>query len=430
MLRGKVVYDPSRKSFTISMLTRSAQSQIQQFAEASANRALYDGDFTKALSFLEVAFEAELRTVQTADGLPAMHVKTPSMQFSVISAIFDRPDLMDHAIAMLNLRIAELQKPFKPLPLGTLFYGATFNDTTEYTPEMQIAYHDRCVDDWVRNDLERRQYAIDRKADIPLYQAIRDRVDENPGIRQVDLAKFLPGLENKRVARLVDQLEAAGLLTTGTVGTRVQVWPVNHADAPGENARRAPRWEFGFAPFGHEDAKSPLSDALSDPEATLRHAQGFAALVDSASQDSEADSLLKPTVLDFMDGHPTTPAETRGAIVHLDTERRSMAIWGHVDFSEALRILRHHLDFDENFGGRSRASWLSTTPRHTYVERQAHAHTFWDSSTRSVFVLREAAEPTEHTIPVTAVFLPRTVTAEEAARSGGVLWLPNNGAEL
>lgn len=419
-----MVYDPSKKSFTIGLLTHSAQSEVQRYAEASADRAMWDGDFTKALAFLEIAFEAERLTAQTTQGLPAKHVKTPNRQHSVISAILDRPDLIDHAIDMLDLRIEDLRKPFEPTSPGILFHGETIEDATEYTPTMQIAHHDRSVEGWISSDLERRQYTLDHKSDIPLYKKIRASIKKNPGIRQVDLTKYLPGLENKQVARMVDQLEAAGLLVTGTVGNRVQVWTAGHPDAPGQKARRAPRWEFGSNPFYDQDAKSSMSDALRDPEATLRNAQGFAALVDSASQDSKADALLKPTVQDFMDRQSMTPAEIGGLIVHFDTMQRSMAIWGHIDFAEALRILRHYLEFHENLDRRSQATWLSTTPRHTYVERQAHTCASRDGSTRSVFVLREAVEPTKYTVPVTAVCLPRNLTAEEAAQGGGILWLP------
>lgn len=394
---GELVYDPSRKSSEVSALVSTAHRQVQQFAEASADRAMYNGDFARALAFLEVAFEAQDRSTEPSGYLLNRHVQSLDRQYSVVAAMFNRPELIDHAIAIQDLIIEHLGGP-----LAT--------DTAE---------------GWVNNEQERRQYAVDHKADIPRYLTIRETVEKYPGIRQIDLTKHLPGVDNKRIARLVDHLEAAGFLATGTVGSRVQVWPADHPDAPRGDALRAPRWEFGSPPLDEDDEQLWNFDAFKDPEATLRHAQNFATLIDAAADDFEADTALIPTVLDFMDGHSTYPSHTRGSIVHMDTDRRSMAVWGHIDSTEALRILKHHLDHEnnENISHRSRTKWLSTPPRHTYLERQAHAHTYWNGSTGNVFVLRETAEPTQHSVPVTAVSLPSKNTVEDAARSGGILWL-------
>lgn len=411
-----MAYDPSTKALWADARIGWLCSEVNRFASLAADRALYEADFGTALRYIEAAFEAQRLAVEPREG-KRRHVSSPNRQYLIVASIFGRSDLIDHAVAMEDLGLQELRRPFESLPPGvTMDVGSV-----ELTDEMRRRHHESSLPEWIEMQEDRKRQVLNHKADIERYQAIRDVVAQNPGIQQVDLTKHLPGTDNKNNTRLVDQLEAAGLLATATVGNRVMVWPAGQGNAAKGDRRRSPRWWFGSDPSITPDGMEPTEEWLN-PEKWLERAQSLLKLLEEAASDSVADAGRRPTPLDFLDGMPASITATEGHLAHINEDRLSLAVWGHIETDAAVRILAKCIDEGHSVSARDRKKWLATVPRQTHVERIAQAVTSYDGTPRNLWILQEVSEPTEHSVAVTAVSASKPATRQEAACPGVILW--------
>lgn len=348
--------------------------QIEDYALSARDRAMLRGDSTSAMDFLETALDARERGFEASElalGFQPLAYMYP--HHIQDAAIAGRMDLIDRALAL------------------------------EIASKSADAYADDGYDVRIAS-LERI------KASFPHYKTIRDVVEREPGVLQIDLLAHCPGADNRMVSKMVDRLAVVGILVTEKIGSRVHVWPPGHGDAPTGDRIRQPqnpagdtaRWQE--IPSWHSNPEQPLQWALN-----LRHR------LRTSLANPDWDTSPIPEPADFSP-IGLSAADGEGHLCHLCEEPDEMVIWGHIDEATLRRIFERYV---EKFGVQSRRlkKWRTAEVRHTHLERVSY-----QGRERSLWLLSEAREATGTTIPVTA-FVSPGASPRSRPGIGQVIWL-------
>ncbi|ASN19862.1 hypothetical protein CGK93_09390 [Arthrobacter sp. YN] len=196
---------------------------------------------------------------------------------------------------------------------------------------------------------------------------------------------------------MIDQLEAAGLVATMKVGSRVAVWSADSPDVPPESKRRVQRWAWAFEDYWEE---RPIE--WDDPARTVAGLERLAATVNTAAAQPTSDEGPRPTPLDFVarTSH-VAPAISEGLPAYYDSEELAMAFWGHHDLVETAAWAKRIIDgggYDTT--ANQKKKWLRAIPRHTHMERVPFTERLLNG--HPGWLLKEVGEPTANSVPVTA----------------------------
>ncbi|WP_179017269.1 hypothetical protein [Paenarthrobacter nitroguajacolicus] len=322
-----------------------------------------EGRFTEALDIAAKTLDEQAAAYELWLSDPngrGVHVSAPDRGCMYLASIFGRLDIIDRCIAFEKLGQDEAQRPYQPLG-----FAIESNNGVETDDQMRIK-HDRNAVGATLIHAERLEQALEHKADHARFTAILKTVRRQPGVLQVDLKSAVPDRDAKAVTRMIDQLEAAGLVATKKVGSRVAVWAADAPDVPAESERREQRWAWAFEDYWEE---RPLE--WDNPARTVAGLERLAATVNAAAAQSSTDEGPRPTPLDFINRTSlAAPAISEGNPVYYDSEELAMAFWGHHDLAETVAWAKRIIDgggYDTT--ANQKKKWLLAKPRHTHMER-------------------------------------------------------------
>jgi hypothetical protein len=332
------------------------------------------------------------------------HVAAASRVPLYLASILGRFDVIDRVIALERFALDEATRPYDGIDgdVGRVRHEKDATGAKET--------HERRLDQ-----------ALEHKADHDRFEAILKAVRKRPGVLQVELPAVVPGGDTKAVTRMVDQLEATGLVATKKAGTRIGVWPADHPEGPSDSERREPRWYWAVDDYWDERPFEWLN-----PAGTISNIEALARLVEQAAGESVTDDGLRPTPLDFIQGrkwHFVSPALSGGSPVHADREQLAMAFWGHQDLNATAAIAGRIIhDGGAETTPNQKKKWQLATPRHTHMERMPFTDRFGQQ--HRGWVLREVREPTANSVPATAFTASGVCTdPAKAAELGVACWL-------
>ncbi|KIA72649.1 hypothetical protein ANMWB30_24170 [Arthrobacter sp. MWB30] len=379
--------------------------ELQRFRWKVYNDALRAGHFTDALDVAAKTLDEQAAEYELFLSDPlgrGVHVSAADRDCMYLAAIFGRLDIIDRYITFEKLALDEARRPYRPFGFDVESHRGIETDD-----QMRVR-HDSASRAATEIHTERLQQAQEHKTDHARFTAILKAVRRSPGMLQVDLTSAVPDRDTKAITRMVDQLEAAGLVVTGKVGNRVAVWSADSPDVPPESKRRVQRWAWAFEDFLEDQ---PLE--WNDPARTVAGLERLAATVNAAAAEPASDEGLRPTPLDFV-AHSihAAPAISEGIPVYYDSEELAMAFWGHQDLDATAAWAQRIIDgggYDTT--ANQKKKWLRAIPRHTHVERVPfierllHGYPGW--------LLKEVGEPTTNSVPVTA-FTASTACSDPA----------------
>lgn len=389
-----------------------AHAELERFRWRMFDQAVVREDFTGAL---DLAFKAlEDQAAKYEAQRTGIHVPYQEPVSQYLAAIHGRLDIIDRVIGFERLALEELKRASRPL--GTV----VATDTGVEKDDDRRANHEASVDRETGVHTERLAWAQGHKANHERYQAILEAVRKRPGILQMDLTAAVPGSDTKAVTRLVDQLEATNLVATKKVGSRVAVWATDHPQAPSDSERRPQRWFWAV-----QEDTSDYYQGWLDPADTIEHIKKLMRIVDDAARQPGSDEGLRPTPLDFIQTRHwqvTSPALSGGVPIYEDAEQLALAVWGHVDLSQAAAIAERIIREDTGATTNQKKKWQLAKPRPTHLERIPFTERF--GQRQQGWLLREVPEPTAHSVPATAFTASGVCTEpEKAAELGVACWL-------
>lgn len=410
------VYLPTRPDNMLYGFKAQALEELPKFRWSLFNQAAKAGDYGGALDIAARALDEETaRHALRKSFSGRVHVSGSHSTCLYVASIFGRFDVIDKVIAIEQLALDDSKRPYEPSPhdhAGT--ERAVHEKKSTYAAEIHG---------------ERMAKALEHKADHERFTAILDAVRDRPGILQVDLPRVVPGRDTKSVTRMVDQLEAAGLVQTKKIGSRIGVWPANHPDGPAVSERREPRWYWYSDLVDYWEGPTPAE--WLDPAGTIANIESLMALVEEAAGRPETDEGLRPTILDFLNGglfEVVPPRLSGGNAVLSESRQLAMAVRGHQDLAETAAIAERIIqDRGAMITTNQKRKWLSAEPRHTHMERMPFTERFRTESPG--WLLREVPEPTADSVPVTSFTASGAVTdPDKAAELGAACWLKRTKA--
>lgn len=411
------MYVPARRDDMLSRFKMRALQELPRFRWNLFYRAVGAGNFDNALDIAAQALDEETsRYALMKSSRGGVHVSATHRACLYLASIFGRFDVIDRAIAIEHIGLEDARRPYKPLGYTVHSHNGVEDD------DQMRARHERNSAGATTVHEERLAQALEHKADHERFEAIVKAVHNRPGTRQIDLVEVVPERDTKSITRMVDQLEATGLVVTKKVGSRIAVWPAGHPDGPTDSERREPRWYW----YAGEYWDGPTPAEWLDPAGTISHIERLMGLVEETERLPGTDDGRKPTIVDFLEeGHfESAPLRlSRGIPVLCDSQQLAMAIWGHQDLSETAAMAELIIrDGGASTTDKQKAKWLLAEPRHTHMERMPFTHHFGASNPG--WLLREVPEPTADSVPVTALTAAGAVTnPDKAAELGVTCWL-------
>ena len=377
-LAEKIQDDPRLETDETDMHVQSLRSEVMRYALHSEEVAMLRGDAAAAMAYLEVAINAREQIFAASHGLfgfsPLSYIDPYPLEDA---AAVGRTDLIDRAIAL------ELSNDDADKDNGGHYDG-------------RIAVQKRI------------------RESVPCLASIRATAEREPGIRQIDLQEHCSGADNRTISRLVDQLAAVGILATEKVGSRVHVWPAEHADAPtGDRLRQTARDAERELDQGEDTPTWQLQ-----PEQALAWAQQVLRLMHAALDNPERGTTLVPQPTDLR-GLSAMAADSEGSLCVFNEDPDEMVVWGHVGEALMKRILGRHLQL-AGIPSRCKQKWLGAEVRHTHLVREKRAVAY--RATREFWGLREVREETEGSVPVTVLNSPHKFPAGGAGMHQ-IVWL-------
>jgi hypothetical protein len=409
------VYLPTRRDDILFSFKAFALEELPKFRWSLFNQAAKAGDYSGALDIAARALDEEAARYAAMKSFRrgSVHVTASNSTCLYLASIFGRFDVIDKVVAIEKFALDEAKRPYEPSPHDRgETERASYEKNAAYATEVHI---------------ERMAKALEHKTDHERFTAILNAVRERPGVLQMDLPRVVPGRDTKAVTRMVDQLEAAGLMETKKVGSRIGAWPANHPAGPAASERREPRWYWSWADY----REGPTPAEWLDPAGTIANIESLMALVEEAAGRPETDEGLRPTILDFLDGgffEVVPPRLSGGNAVLSESQQLAMAIMGHTDLAEAAAMAERVIqDKGAMITTNQKRKWLSAEPRHTHMERMPFTERFRPGSTG--WLLREVPEPTADSVPVTSFTASGAVTdPDKAAELGAACWLKRTKA--
>lgn len=391
---------------------RWSLAELTRVRSAVFDKAVRDGDYAYALNVAAQSLDEDAKRYSLSSN---PHVAAADRVALYLASIFGRLDVIDRVIALEELALRESKRPYQPLG-----YTIHSHNGVEGDAELKVR-HEQSNAAAKETHEHRLGQAMEHRQDFERFGAILKAVEASPGIRQVDLVGAVPDRDAKALARMVDQLEATGLVATKKVGSRVGVWPAGHPEGPTPEQLREPRWWWAVDEYWDE----PVPAEWQDPARTIADIEALMALTEEAVNSPGAEEGLQPTPLDFLKSRysSASPSLSRGNPVYYDPDHLAIAFWGHQDLGEASAIAgRLIADGGTDTTPNQKSKWLRSEPRHTHMERMACRDRFRPSE--SGWVLREVPEPTADSVPVTAYVAAGAVTdPAKAADEGTACWL-------
>ncbi|MFK0005101.1 hypothetical protein [Paenarthrobacter sp. NPDC090522] len=341
--------------------------ELQRFRWKVYNETLLAGRFNEALDIAAKTLEeqsAEYELWLSGPQGRGPHVSAADRGCMYLAAIFGRLDIIDRYISFEQLGLDEAKRPYRPLG-----FAVDSHRGIETDDQLRVRHeHNGAAAAEIHT--ERLQQAQEHRADHERFKALMKAVKRQPGVLQVDLKSAVPGKDTKAVTRMIDQLEAAGLVATKKVGSRVAVWAADAPGVPPVSERREQRgaWASDIDAYleepSHED---------EDPARTVANIEQLAATINEAAEEPATDESLRPTPLDFLN-FPSilSPTKSEGIPVYYDPEELAMAFWGHHDLAESAVLAQRIIEgggYDTT--ANQKKKWLRASPRHTHVERIA-----------------------------------------------------------
>lgn len=363
------------------------------------NQAMTQRDFGQALDLVS-------RNLQLREDKHALwsHIDYTDRSVLELAAIYGRKDIIEKAMEfeLLGIKLAEAP--------------------SLHPEDMARAFHARSQSTAIDAHSARLKEQESYLANVSRYESTVTSVVEDPGIRQIDLAKKL-NLETAAATRLIDQLEAAGLVATMKVANRISVWPEGHPNGPSQEQRRTPRWYFGMEPFNSEEPDGLTEESVPS---VVQSIEQLLTMYSEALVDKAADDIAKPTPLDFS-WPPVDLIKSRGIPTHMDSDHRILAFWGHIDLEAASQIAEQLIqDIDkQELPIPARRQWLKAEPRYVHVERMRVTSNTYTSKGSNGWVLTEVPEASDLSVPVTVVAAAGAITDPAfAATKNTACWLP------
>lgn len=400
-----ILSNTSKLTLALPIALHALYRNVERHALHACSAAMDLGRIGDAMDRLEAALNARLAFLQPLPGdshRPNLRWLDPV--YLAAAALAGRDDLIKLAVSAEELALAHLRDD-------------------RFTPRQQPWMDDRGF----RAELERHQALLSQSLsaheqrrleqlrildDVEAFTAIREAAAKTPGLPQVSLTGLLPDHDSKAVALMVNQLEAAGQVTTTKDGARVLVWPAGHAGIPAGAVRKVKNpWTF----TGQATAKR-IEEAERQASEQLEQAQGlirlFTGILENPGSPESVNML-------HLVGMGLNVDDAEGNLVRVDTDPLEMIIWGHIDTGQAVRILETVIDKNpHDVTPRQAQMWLKHGPRTTYLKPVEHTTAGYTTT-----ILRECAEGGDGAFPVTVLEAARRVTEEEAARGGSVVWL-------
>lgn len=377
-LAEKIQDDPRFETDKVVSCVQGLLQEVMTYALHSEEVAMMRGDAAAAMAYLEVGISAREQIFAASHGLfgfsPLSYIDPYPLEDA---AAVGRTDLIDRAIAL------ELSNDDADKDNGGHYDG-------------RIAVQKRI------------------RESVPWLASIRAAAEREPGIRQVDLQEHCPGADNRTISRLVDQLAAVGILATEKVGSRVHVWPAEHADAPtGDRLRQTAK------AAERELVQSEGTPAWQlEPEQALAWAQQVLSLMQADLDNPERGTTLVPQPSD-LPGLWVVAADSEGRLCVYQEDPDEMVVWGHVDEAMMKRILGSCWQLAE-IPSRRKQKWLGAQVRHTHLVREKRTDAY--RAITEFWGLREVREETQWSVPVTVLNSPHKFPAGRAGMDQ-IVWL-------
>jgi hypothetical protein len=392
--------------------------ELQRFRWNLFQEAVREANYAAALAIAFQALNEQAASYElkmSSDDRSSVHVTAPDRVSLYLASIFGRLDVIDRVIGFERLAIDEANRPYRPLG-----FSRTTHNGIETDDQMRVRHDEDAA--FAKEIHEARlAQALEHKADHARFRSIMEAASQAPGILQVKLVEVVPDRDTKSVTRMVDQLEATGMVATKKVGNRVGVWPADHPEGPSGSERREPRWYWAVNDYWEDRPFEWL-----DPARTISNIEVLAGTVEEAARQPGIDEGVRPTPLDFIQGsrwHFVSPALSGGTPIQADPEQLAMAFWGHQDLTEVAAMAERIIyDGGAETTPNQKKKWLLAEPRHTYMERLPFTERF--GAAHPGWLLCEVPEPTANSVPATAfTSTSACVDPDQAAKLGVGCWL-------
>lgn len=369
---------------TAPLFLRNCLHDLARSALAASMAAMDRGDPDTAMEHLETGLQARLDRLSLVVGGHAPFLDWLDPDYVTAAAVTGREDLIKLAAEAENMEADTWRTGGHAMPAAP-----SFEDTVLRSDPEERNREDARTAPVVHT--QRRDQLLQLIDRAHSFQAIRDIVAAEPGIRQSDLAERLTA-ETRETALMVSQLEAAGQVAAAKEGSRVTVWPAGHPGTPASLRKGKHPWMF----TGLTD-RNELPAAEEEALTRLAWAKGLVDLIRGALGRQEDPESLK--VLDFL-MWPMDAMDAEGHLCNVDPDARELIMWGHVQPETPARILARYLEKNPYAvtTKKDRDRWARQKPRHTWLLPVTH-----DSSARVPRTLRETASPEAGTIPATVL---------------------------